>query len=45
VVKSKVTRKNPMRSGLEIVLIGTLSALLGYLIGTLAPRLLGINIF
>ncbi len=45
VVKSKVTRRNPMRSGLEIVLIGTLSALLGYLIGTIAPRLLGINIF
>lgn len=42
--KSKVTRKNPVRSGLEIVLIGSLSALLGYLIGSIAPRLLGINI-
>ncbi|MCI0527968.1 MAG: VIT1/CCC1 transporter family protein [Nitrospira sp.] len=45
VVKSKVTRRNPMRSGLEIVLIGTFSALLGYLIGTISPRLLGISIF
>jgi predicted membrane protein (TIGR00267 family) len=44
-VKSKVTRKNPMRSGLEMVLIGTVSALLGYLIGTIAPKLLGIHIF
>jgi predicted membrane protein (TIGR00267 family) len=45
VVKSKVTRRSPLRSGLEIVLIGTLSALLGYLIGTIAPRLMGIHIF
>jgi predicted membrane protein (TIGR00267 family) len=44
VLKSKVTRKNPVRSGLEIVLIGTFSALLGYLIGTIAPRLYGIPI-
>jgi predicted membrane protein (TIGR00267 family) len=44
VVKSKVTRKSPVRSGLEIVLIGTFSALLGYLIGTIAPRMLGIHI-
>ena len=44
VLKSKVTRKNPVRSGLEIVLIGSFSALLGYLIGAIAPRLLGIPI-
>jgi vacuolar iron transporter family protein len=43
-LKSKVTRKNPIRSGLEIMLIGTLSALLGYLIGTIAPRILGIEL-
>jgi len=43
-VKSKVTRRNPLRSGLEIVLIGTLSAILGYLIGAIAPKLLGVDI-
>ncbi len=41
--KAKVTRKNPFRSGLEIMMLGTLSALLGYLIGTIAPRMLGIE--
>ncbi|MGH7275013.1 MAG: VIT1/CCC1 transporter family protein [Nitrospiria bacterium] len=43
-LKSKVTRKNPVRSGLEIVLIGTFSALLGYLIGKIAASLYGIPI-
>ena len=43
-LKSKVTRKNPVRSGLEIVLIGTFSALLGYLIGKIAVSLYGIPI-
>jgi VIT1/CCC1 family predicted Fe2+/Mn2+ transporter len=39
-----VTRKNPVRSGLEIVLIGTFSALLGYLIGKIAASQYGIPI-
>jgi predicted membrane protein (TIGR00267 family) len=43
-MKSKVTRRNPLRSGLEIVLIGTFSAILGYLIGTIAPKILGVDI-
>ena len=44
VLKAKVTRRNPWQSGLEILIIGSLSALLGYLIGTLVPQLLDISV-
>jgi predicted membrane protein (TIGR00267 family) len=44
VVKARVTHKHPLRSGLEIMLLGTGSGLLGYGIGVLFPRLLGISL-
>lgn len=41
--KTRITRKNPLLSGLEVVGIGTASAALGYVLGTLLPRLFGIE--
>jgi vacuolar iron transporter family protein len=43
-IKARVIHKHPLRSGLEIMLLGTASGVLGYLIGFLFPRLLGINL-
>lgn len=42
--KTRLTHRNPWRSGLEILAVGSASALLGYLIGTLAPKLLGMDV-
>ncbi|MCS7207789.1 MAG: VIT1/CCC1 transporter family protein [Dehalococcoidia bacterium] len=39
--KTRWTRRNPFWSGLEVFLLGTLSGLLGYGLGTLLPRFLG----
>ena len=44
VIKARVIHKHPLRSGLEIMLLGTASGLLGYLIGVLLPRFLGIDL-
>ena len=44
VFKAKVTHKHPMKSGFEIMLIGSGSGLLGYLIGVLFAKLFGIEI-
>jgi VIT1/CCC1 family predicted Fe2+/Mn2+ transporter len=41
VVKGKVARLHLVRSGLEVLLIGGISAGLGYLIGSVGPRLVG----
>lgn len=41
--KARVTRKPPMRAGLEVMLIGTASGLLGYLIGGVFPQMFGLN--
>lgn len=43
-IKARVTHKHPLRSGLEIMLLGTASGLLGYGIGVLFPRLFGIHL-
>jgi len=43
-IKAKVIHKHVLRSGLEIMLLGTASGILGYLIGVLFPRFLGINL-
>ncbi len=43
-IKARVTHKPSLRSGLEIMLLGTASGLLGYVIGVLLPRLFGINL-
>lgn len=42
-VKARVTGKQPLRAGLEVMVIGTGSGLLGYLIGTVFPRMFGLN--
>lgn len=39
--KTRWTRRNPVLSGLEVFLLGTLSGLLGYGLGTVLPSLLG----
>jgi len=41
--KARVTGKNPMRAGFEVMVIGTGSGLLGYLIGTVLPGMFGLN--
>jgi predicted membrane protein (TIGR00267 family) len=40
-VKARVTGKHPLRAGLEVMVIGTGSGLLGYLIGTVLPQIFG----
>ncbi|MBI3812034.1 MAG: VIT1/CCC1 transporter family protein [Nitrospirae bacterium] len=42
-VKARVTGKHPLRAGLEVMVIGTGSGLLGYLIGTVLPGMFGLN--
>lgn len=44
VIKARVTHKHPLRSGIEIMLLGTGSGLLGYGIGLLSQRLFGLNL-
>lgn len=44
VSKSLLARRNPLRGGLEVVLIGLGAAVIGYLLGTLLPHLLGAHI-
>ncbi len=39
VAKTKLTRKGALESGGEMMLVGTLAAVLGYAIGTLLPRI------
>jgi len=40
-VKARVTGKHPLRAGLEVMLIGTASGVLGYLIGAVLPQMFG----
>ncbi|HET6464862.1 MAG TPA: VIT1/CCC1 transporter family protein [Nitrospiria bacterium] len=40
-VKARVTGKHPLRAGLEVMIIGTASGLLGYLIGAVLPQIFG----
>lgn len=42
VAKSRFTRRNWLRSGLEIFAIGTFAGIAGYFFGTLLPALLGV---
>lgn len=44
VVKAGIVRRHPLLSGLEMLAIGSLSAGLGYLLGTIIPGLLGISL-
>ena len=43
-MKGKILNRSPLRSGLEVVGVGTLSAVIGYVIGTLLPGLVGVNV-
>lgn len=43
-VKGRVVRRNPWLAGLEIVLIGSAAAILGYVLGTIVPGLLGVQV-
>lgn len=42
--KTRWTKKNALRSGLEIVLLATGAAIAGYVFGTILPGLLGVEI-
>ena len=44
IIKARVTHKHPVRSGLEIMLLGGASGLLGYAIGFYVPKLFGIDL-
>jgi VIT1/CCC1 family predicted Fe2+/Mn2+ transporter len=44
VLKSRWTRRPWLRSGAEILLIGALAGVAGYLFGTLLPALLGFSV-
>ena len=43
-MKGKILNRSPLRSGLEVVGVGTMSAVIGYVIGTLLPGLVGVNV-
>ena len=43
VAKGSFLQRQPLRSGLEVVAVGTISALVGYLIGAVLPGLLGVE--
>ena len=44
IIKARVTHKHPFRSGLEIMLLGTASGLLGYFIGVLLPTIFRVGL-
>ena len=41
VVKTRWTHRSPISSGIEILVIGALAGIVGYLLGTVLPKLLG----
>jgi len=41
VVKSRWTKRNPVRSGLEVVALAAFAGIAGYLFGSVLPSLLG----
>jgi hypothetical protein len=41
VVKTRWTRGNPILSGIEILLVGALAGIVGFLFGNVLPSLLG----
>ncbi|MGH2377602.1 MAG: VIT1/CCC1 transporter family protein [Candidatus Limnocylindria bacterium] len=43
VVKSRWTRRNPVASGLQVVLLAAFAGVAGYLFGSLLPDLLGVS--
>ena len=42
VVKTRWTRRNPVRSGLEVVVLAAFAGIAGYLFGSVLPSLLGV---
>ncbi|MGH2378126.1 MAG: VIT1/CCC1 transporter family protein [Candidatus Limnocylindria bacterium] len=43
IVKSRWTEANPIRSGLEVVLLAAVAGIAGYFFGSILPGLLGVN--
>ncbi len=43
VVKTRWTMRNPLRSGLEVVLLAAFAGIAGYLFGSVLPVVLGVN--
>ena len=43
-VKSRWTRRDPLRSGLEVVTLAAFAGIAGYLFGSLLPALLGVSV-
>jgi predicted membrane protein (TIGR00267 family) len=41
-LKTRLTRRNPIRSGLEILVIGAAAGIVGYFFGSVLPQLLGL---
>jgi predicted membrane protein (TIGR00267 family) len=41
-LKTRLTRRNPIRSGLEILVIGAAAGIVGYFFGSVLPHLLGL---
>jgi VIT1/CCC1 family predicted Fe2+/Mn2+ transporter len=44
VVKTRWTHRSPISSGIEILAIGALAGIVGYLLGTVLPKLLGVPV-
>ena len=43
-IKSRWTHRSPLRSGLEVLALGTFAAIAGYLFGSILPGLLGVTV-
>lgn len=43
IVKSRWTQRNPLRSGIEVVLLAAFAGVAGYVFGSILPGLLGVN--
>jgi len=42
VVKSRWTRRSPLASGAEVLVLAALAGIVGYLFGSILPQLLGV---
>jgi vacuolar iron transporter family protein len=42
VVKSRLTKRSPIAAGAEVLALGALAGIVGYLFGTILPQLLGV---
>ena len=42
VVKSRLTKRSPIAAGAEVLALGAMAGIVGYLFGTILPQLLGV---